>query len=116
MDITHTLQECRIDAVLETLGIKSQSAKDLFKSQGKLWTTHLDTLRARSDAWRRLKLLDSTNWKKHLLPLLANEEVIRNMDPATASDSQKEDWSQILFTGHYESLNFIPLLLMYVAM
>ena len=116
MDITHTLQECRIDAVLETLGIKSQSAKDLFKSQGKLWTTHLDTLRARSDAWRRLKLLDSTKWKKHLLPLLANEEVIRNMDPATASDSQKEDWSQILFTGHYESLNFIPLLLMYVAM
>jgi hypothetical protein len=116
MDITHTLQECRIDAVLDTLGVKSQSARDLFKSQGKLWTTHLDTLRARSDAWRRLKFLDSTNWKKHLAPLLANEEIIRSMDPATASDSQKEDWSQILFTGQYESLNFIPFLLMYVAM
>jgi hypothetical protein len=116
MDIAHTLQECRIDAVLEALHIKSQSAKDLFKAQAKLWTTDVNTLKARSDAWRRLKLLDSSIWKKHLTPLLANEETIRSIDPATASDSQKEDWSQILFTGNYESLNFVPFALMYVAM
>ena len=47
------------------------------------------------------QLLNSSNWKKHLAPLLANEEVIRSIDPATASDSQKEDWSQILFTKEY---------------
>jgi hypothetical protein len=116
MDIAHTLQECRIDAVLDALDVKGQSAKDLFKAQAKLWTTGVNTLKARSDAWRRLKLLDSSIWKKHLTPLLANEEIIRSIDPATASDSQKEDWSQILFTGNYESLNFVPFALMYVAM
>jgi hypothetical protein len=37
------------------------------------------------------------------------------MDPATASASQQEDWSQILFTGEFASLNFLPFFLMYVA-
>ena len=116
MDINHILQECRIDSVLDSLNIKSQSAKELFKSQAKLWTTELNILKGRSDAWQRLKSLDSENWKKHLVHLLENEKIIRSIDPAIASDSQKEDWSQILFTGNYESLNFIPFLLMYVAM
>ena len=116
MDIGHTLQECRIDAVLEALDIRSQSAKDLFKGQAKLWTTNPETLRARSEAWRRLKAIDSFEWQKHLIPLLQNESIIREIDPATASESQKEGWSQILFTGEYSSLNSVPFLLMYVAM
>ena len=116
MNIEHTLQECRIDAVLESLDIQSQSAKDLFKSQAKLWTTNPETLNARSEAWRRLKVIDSADWERHLIPLLQNESVIRKIDPATASDSQKEDWSQILFTGEYASLNSIPFMLLYVAM
>jgi hypothetical protein len=116
MNIEHTLQECRIDAVLESLEIQSQSAKDLFKAQAKLWTTNPKTLNARSEAWRRLKALDSADWEQHLIPLLQNEAIIRKIDPATASDSQKEDWSQILFTGEYTSLNSIPFMLLYVAM
>ena len=116
MDIEHTLQECRIDAVLESLEVQSQSAKDLFKSQAKLWTTSPESLNARSEAWRRLKALDSADWELHLIPLLQNEAIIRKIDPATASDSQKEDWSQILFTGEYASLNSIPFMLLYVAM
>jgi hypothetical protein len=116
MDISHTLQECRIDSVLESIGIKSLSAKDLFKAQAARWTTNPDTLRARSEGWRRLKALNSAEWDTHLPALLENEALIREIDPATASASQKEDWSQILFTGEWSSLNHIPFLLIYVAM
>jgi hypothetical protein len=116
MDITHTLQECRIDAVLESLGVQSQSAKDLFKSQAiNRWTTDVNILQARSEGWRRLKGLSDKSWEKHLPTLLSNEATIRELDPATASESQKEDWSQILFTGEFSSLNCVPFVLMYVA-
>ena len=114
MDIIHTLQECRIDAVLESMDIKSQSAKELFKTQASLWITNPEVLRARSEAQRRLKA-GSKKWIRGLGTLLENERVIREMDPAAASESQKEDWSQILFTGEWSSLNFIPLILVYVA-
>jgi hypothetical protein len=117
MDISHTLQECRIDAVLESIGVKSQSAKDLFKSQAtKRWTTDVNTLQARSEGWRRLKMHNAgAEWEKHLPALLSNEVILRELDPATASESQKEDWSQILFTGEWASMNTIPFALMYVA-
>ena len=116
MDISHTLQECRTEAVLESIGIKSQSAKDLFKSQAIRWTTNPDILRARSEGWRRLKALKTSEWDTHLPALLENESLLRQVDPATASESQKEDWSQILFTGEWSSLNFVPFVLIYVAM
>jgi hypothetical protein len=116
MDIKHTLQECRADAVLETLGIKSQSAKDLFRDQATRWTTNPEILRAHSDGWKRLKALKAAEWEQHLGPLLQNESVIRSVDPSTANESQKEDWSQILFTGMWSSLNFVPFTLIYVAM
>jgi hypothetical protein len=115
MDITHILQECRIDAILETMDIRSQSAKELFKAQATVWTTNPNVLRARSEAQRRLKA-GSKEWIHGLGALLENELVLREMDPATASESQKEDWSQILFTGEWSSLNFIPFTLIYVAM
>lgn len=114
MDIQHTLQECRIDSILGTLGIKSISATTLFKDQMKNWTTKPDILNARSEAWRRLKGTDSS-WASHLPKLLENEAILRELDPATASESQKEDWSQIFFTGQFSSFNFIPFALMYVA-
>ena len=104
-----------MDSVLETLGIKSKSSKDLFTEQGKRWTTNLGILKARSEAWRILKSSPDT-WKELLPSLLENEAVIRKLDPATASESQTEDWSQILFTDELSSLNFIPFLLMYVAL
>ena len=116
MNIQHVLQECRIDAVLDSLGIKSQSAMDLFKAQGDKWTTCPKTLTARSEAWKRLKHTDATAWNKHLPALLENESVLRELDPSTASESQTEDWSQILFTGELASFNFIPFALMYVAL
>jgi hypothetical protein len=115
MDIQHVLQECRMDSVLTSLGIKSKSSKDLFVEQGKRWTTNPGILRARSEAWRILKSSPDT-WKELLPKLLENEETIRSLDPATASESQTEDWSQILFTDQLASLNFIPFLLMYVAL
>jgi hypothetical protein len=115
MDITHTLQECRIDAILEVMDIKSQSAKELFKAQASLWTTSPDILRARSEAQRRLKAAKSKEWIYGLGTLLENEQILREIDPATASESQKEEWSQILFTGEWSSLNFIPFILVYVA-
>lgn len=115
MDTHHVLQECRMESVLETLGIKSKSSKDLFTEQGKRWTTNLGILKARSEAWRILKSSPDT-WKELLPSLLENEAIIRRLDPATASESQTEDWSQILFTDHLSSLNFIPFLLMYVAL
>ena len=74
-------------------------------------------LSARSEAWKRLKTAkNSEAWTCHLEPLLLNEAAIRSIDPETANESQKEDWSQILFTGDFASLNFIPFVLMYVAM
>lgn len=112
MDSQHTLQECRVDAIIESLGIKSESGKALFKAQR--WTNNLGTLVARSEAWRRLKSTDSS-WVNHLPKLLENEAVLRELDPATASESQKEDWSQIFFTGEFASLNFVPFALIYVA-
>lgn len=115
MDIKHTLQECRIDSVLEGLGVKSISAKNLFSEQSKKWSTSLKTLNARSNAWKNLKKSNS-DWISHLPILLENEILIRSLDPATASESQTEDWSQILFTGEWSSLNFIPFVLMYVAL
>lgn len=115
MEIQHTLQECRIDSVFGSLGIKSQSAKDLFLEQSRKWTTNPEILHSRSEGWRRLKSLDSNPWTSHLPALLENEKVLRDLDPSTASESQTEDWSQILFTGHFSSFNFIPFVLMYVA-
>jgi hypothetical protein len=115
MDTQHVLQECRMDSVLQTLGIKSKSSKDLFAEQGKRWTTNLKVLKGRSEAWRKLKSSPDT-WQGFLPKLLENEEVIRSLDPATASESQTEDWSQILFTDQLASLNFIPFVLMYVAL
>ena len=120
MEIEHVLQECRIEAVLESIGVKSQSAKDLFSEQSKRWSSNLKRLRARSDAWKILKGSpgssdNSDKWIKHLPALLEHEDTIRSMDPVTASESQKEDWSQILFSGEWDSLNFVPFVLMYIA-
>lgn len=112
----HTLQECRMSSVLDSIGIKSQSAKELFTEQSKKWSTNLKVLDARSQAWSRLKEMKSPDWTRHISSLLENELVIRNLDPATASESQTEDWSQILFTGELASLNFVPFVLMYVAL
>jgi len=111
----HVLQESRAELVLNKLGVTSQSAIDTFKDQAAKWTTNLTILNARSEAWRRLKGNNATEWGSHLPALLANEQILRELDPATASESQKEDWSQILFTNHFSSLNFVPFTLMYVA-
>jgi len=115
MDTTHVLQECRIDAVLSKLGVQSQSARDLFRDQASKWTTNPGILAARSEAWRRLKATDTTMWEKHIPELLTNEVALREIDPSTASDSQKEGWAQILFTEQLSSLNFVPFSLTYVA-
>ena len=112
----HILQECRMSSVLDSLGIKSQSAKDLFNEQSKRWTTNLKILEARGEAWRTLKQFESPDWTEHVSHLLENEIIIRSLDPATASESQTEDWSQILFTGELSSLNFVPFVLLYVAL
>jgi len=116
MKIQHVLQECRIDSVLESIGIESDSAKSLFKEQATRWTTNPGILLSRSNAWNLLKVNDSSAWNKHIPILLKNEKILREIDPSIASESQKEDWSQILFTGQFSSLNFVPFLLMYVAM
>ena len=116
MDIDHVLQECRTELVLSKLGVTSQSALDVFKEQAKKWTTNIRILEGRSEAWRRLKTTDASKWEMHIPALLANESILREIDPATASESQKEDWSQILFTNHFSSLNFVPFTLMYVAL
>ena len=117
MDIPHILQECRIGLVLESLGVQSESAKNLFKDQADNWTTNMAILTARSEGWRRLGLapLDKS-WQQHIPTLLANESILRELDPSTASESQTEDWSQILFTGELASINFVPFVLMYVAL
>ena len=112
MDIVHLLQECRIQTVLSGLGVKSQSANDLFKEQVGKWTTNVNCLQARSEGWLRL----NSNWHTHIPALLSNELILRKLDPALASDSQTEDWSQILFTGALSSMNFVPFVLMYVAL
>ena len=151
MDISHILQECRINTVLEGLGVSSQSAKDLFKEQANKWTTNMGILTARSEGWRRLTLLGKAcqnpstllgkacqnpstllgkacqnpstplgkagnSWEQHIPSLLQNESILRELDPSTASESQTEDWSQILFTGELASMNFVPFVLMYVAL
>lgn len=118
MDISHILQECRINTVLEGLGVSSQSAKDLFKEQANKWATNMEILTARSEGWRRLRLLEKTekSWEQHIPTLLQNEHTLRELDPSTASESQTEDWSQILFTGELSSMNFVPFVLMYVAL
>jgi hypothetical protein len=115
METQHILQECRIDSVLENLGIKSKSSHDLFLEQSKKWTTNLNILQARSNAWTKLKSSPDT-WQKFLPSLLEHEKTIRSLDPVTASESQTEDWSQILFTEQLSSLNFVPFVLMYVAL
>uniref|UniRef100_A0A6C0DI72 DNA mismatch repair proteins mutS family domain-containing protein n=1 Tax=viral metagenome TaxID=1070528 RepID=A0A6C0DI72_9ZZZZ len=112
----HTLQECRMNSVLDSIGVKSQSAIELFSEQSRKWSTNLNVLDARSEAWRRLKQMKSPDWTIHLPKLLENELVIRSLDPATASESQTEDWSQILFTGEFSCFNFVPFVLMYVAL
>jgi hypothetical protein len=66
----HILQECRMSSVLDSLGIKSQSAKDLFNEQSKRWTTNLKILEARGEAWRTLKQFKSPDWTAHVSPLL----------------------------------------------
>jgi len=115
MDTTHLLQECRIDAVLDSLSIKSQSGRDTFKAQCKRSATNPSVLIARSDGWAKLIADTNPTWRDHVSHLLENEKILRLMDPATASASQQEDWSQILFTGEFATLNFLPFLLMYVA-
>jgi len=112
----HVLQECRMSSVLDSIGVKSQSAKELFNEQSKKWSTNLSVLNARSEAWRTLKQMKSPDWTVHLPKLLENELVIRSLDPATASESQTEGWSQILFTGELSCINFVPFVLMYVAL
>ena len=112
----HVLQECRMSSVLDSIGVKSQSAKDLFTEQSKKWSTNLKVLDARSEAWIKLKEMKSPDWTRHIPSLLENEIIIRSLDPATASESQTEDWSQILFTGELSCMNFVPFLLMYVAL
>ena len=114
-DTEHLLRECRTDALLQTLGIQSLSGRNAFYEQATKWNTSIAKLRARSEAWKRLKLTDGTAWESHVTTLLANESILRESDPATATDSQKEEWSQIHFTGEWSSLNFIPFLLIYVA-
>ena len=111
----HVLQECRMNSVLDSIGVKSKSAKDLFNEQSKKWSTNLNVLKGRSEAWRILKQKCSPDWKRHLPRLLENESIIRSLDPATASESQTEGWSQILFTGELSCFNFVPFILMYVA-
>ena len=111
----HVLQECRMNSVLDSIGVKSKSAKDLFAEQSKKWSINLSVLKGRSEAWRTLKQMSSPDWTKHLPKLLENEITIRSLDPVTASESQTEGWSQILFTGEFASFNFIPFVLMYVA-
>lgn len=100
-------------SVLDSIGVKSLSAKNLFNEQSKKWSTNLGILDARSEAWSKLK---SSDWTRHTKALLENELIIRSLDPATASESQTEDWSQILFSGELSCLNFVPFLLMYVAL
>jgi hypothetical protein len=112
----HVLQECRMSSVLDSIGVKSQSAKDLFSEQSKKWSTNLSILDARSEAWRTLKQMKSPDWTRHIPSLLENELIIRSLDPATASESQTEDWSQILFSGELSCMNFVPFVLMYVAL
>ena len=116
MDTAHILQECRIDSILSVLGVTSQSAKDLFKEQASRWTVNPNTLRARSEGWKRLSRTDSQVWEKYIPELLSNETTLRKLDPSTASESQTEDWSQILFTNQFSSFNFVPFVLMYVAL
>lgn len=115
MEIDHLLQECRIEAVLDSLSIQSQSGRDIFKAQCKKRATNPKVLAARSDGWTKLLVNTTSIWKHHVSHLLENEKILRSMDPATASASQQEDWSQILFTGEFASLNFLPFFLMYVA-
>jgi hypothetical protein len=112
----HILQECRMTSVLDSIGVKSQSARDLFNEQSKKWSTNLTVLDARSEAWIRLKQMKSPDWAKHVQSLLENEVIIRSLDPSTASESQTEDWSQIIFSGELSCMNFVPFLLMYVAL
>jgi len=115
MDTAHVLQECRVDSILDSLGVQSESARDLFRDQATKWATNPTILAARSEAWNRLRHTDSKPWEKHIPDLLSNETIIRELDPSTATESQKESWSQILFTGELSSLNSIPFALMYVA-
>jgi len=105
-----------MSSVLDSIGVKSQSATDLFNEQSKKWSTNLNVLDARSEAWIKLKEMKSPDWTRHISSLLENEVIIRSLDPATASESQTEDWSQILFTGELSCMNFVPFLLMYVAL
>lgn len=112
----HTLQECRMPSVLESIDVKSQSANELFEEQSKRWSNNMGILRARSEAWITLKQMFSPDWMHNVPNLLENELLIRELDPATASESQTEDWSQILFSGEWASLNFVPFVLMYVAL
>lgn len=111
----HILQECRMELVLDSIGVKSKSAKELFTEQSKKWATNLNVLNSRSAAWQTLKQNSNPEWIHHVKKLLENESIIRKLDPATATESQTEGWSQILFTGELASFNFIPFLLMYVA-
>ncbi|NDB83059.1 MAG: hypothetical protein EB127_10030, partial [Alphaproteobacteria bacterium] len=62
----HILQECRMNSVLDSIGIKSQSAKELFSEQSKKWSTNLAILDARSEAWIRLKEMKSPDWTRHI--------------------------------------------------
>jgi hypothetical protein len=109
----HTLQEIRIDAILDTLKIQSVSGREVFKAQTQNLRVHPSLLTNRSEGWRRLRR--SAGWIEEVPQLLEDEAFLRKMNPADASESQKEDWSQILFSGQFASLNFVPFLLMYVA-
>lgn len=99
---------------MSKLNIQSQSGKDAFCRQFSRWATSVERLRSRQFAWEKLAEADSA-WVTHVPALLDAEHVLREYDPTEASESQGENWSQILFSGEFSSLNYVPYLLAYVA-
>lgn len=114
METDHILQEIRVDAIMTAIGLETTSAKDTFKAQFNLKPTNPEYLNARTAALMRLRQAPP-EWLAHVEALKVNEVVLREIDPAKASESQMEDWSQILFKGQFSGLNFVPFALMYVA-
>ncbi len=100
---------------MSNLNISSQSGQGVFASQMARWATSPGRLRSRQVAWQKLAEADA-GWMTRVPALLENERILREYDPTEASDSQEENWSQILFSGEFSSLNYVPYLLAYVAL
>lgn len=115
MDTEHLLNEIRSKDIMSKLNIQSQSGQDAFCAQFSRWSTSLGRLRSRQVAWNNLAEGDSA-WMTRVPALLDNERILREYDPTEAGDSQEENWSQILFSGEFSSLNYVPYLLAYVAL